>query len=202
MEPTFSPDGETIVYRKSSGGHITSPLWSRGKKVCIEFRFAAVRQNASPSRAFDRNLASPTNESSTSKKIRTRKPTTSNYARSQSTANRSERITPVPGRRTTVSRPTRNTSVLSSGFHVFLAPFVNAGQPIQVGPKGNGLPIRKVSQEAGDWIQFSSDSKHLHWALGPKLYSVELEDALAYLNRPKASPDKDANTDDAPSDES
>jgi len=29
LKPAFSPDGQTIVYRKSSDGYLRSPLWSR-----------------------------------------------------------------------------------------------------------------------------------------------------------------------------
>lgn len=28
VEPTFSPDGKTVVYRKASGGSILNPTWS------------------------------------------------------------------------------------------------------------------------------------------------------------------------------
>ncbi|TMO80347.1 hypothetical protein CWC12_20250, partial [Pseudoalteromonas ruthenica] len=28
VEPTFSPDGKTVVYRKASGGSILNPKWS------------------------------------------------------------------------------------------------------------------------------------------------------------------------------
>lgn len=29
VEPTFSPDGELVVYRKTQGGHLTPRTWSQ-----------------------------------------------------------------------------------------------------------------------------------------------------------------------------
>ena len=59
-------------------------------------------------------------------------------------------------------------------FNVYLAPFVKTGKPIEVGPKFGGLPVSKLSDQAGDWPHFSGDGKKLHWSLGPKLFTAEI----------------------------
>ena len=61
-------------------------------------------------------------------------------------------------------------------FNVFVCPFVRSGQPVEIGPKIDSLPIRKVSRDAGLYLQWSGDSGRLHWSLGPELYSLNIAD--------------------------
>ncbi|MDA0285714.1 MAG: amidohydrolase family protein, partial [Planctomycetota bacterium] len=56
-------------------------------------------------------------------------------------------------------------------FNVYLAPFLQMGSTINIGPKFQGLPVRKLSVQAGDWLHFSGDGKSLHWSLGPELFT-------------------------------
>lgn len=61
-------------------------------------------------------------------------------------------------------------------FNVHLAPFVRAGKAIEVGPEAKGIPVTKVSEQAGDWIHFSADGTQLHWALGSQMHTKDLSD--------------------------
>ena len=79
-------------------------------------------------------------------------------------------------------------------FHVYVAPFVNTGSVISVGPKSQGIPIRRVSADAGDWVHFGGDGRTLHWSLGSSWYTAKLEDALDYLavaDRPEGEEEAD-----------
>ncbi|MCP4510779.1 MAG: amidohydrolase, partial [Fuerstiella sp.] len=76
------------------------------------------------------------------------------------------------------------------------APFVSTGQPIELGPKFEGLPVRRLSEQAGDWPHFSGDGKRLHWSLGPDLFTAEISEFTR-----KAEEKKDGADDSEDSDE-
>ena len=71
--------------------------------------------------------------------------------------------------------PNGSTIGFIERYRVYVAPFIDAGGPITVGPGGAGLPIKQVSTEAGDFVHFSGDSKTLHWSLGPELFSKAVQ---------------------------
>ncbi len=175
VDPVFSPDGQLIVYRKESGGGITSPLWSResglysipkrdGKgtrisKIGIRPQFGLeqgrvfFQQKNSEKEADNLELRSidlSGNEERT------------HYSSTWAT---DFRISPDSTAIAFIER-----------FHVYIAPFVQSGRTIKVGPSGKGLPIRRVSSEAGDFIHFSGDSKAVHWSLGADLFTSDLSE--------------------------
>ncbi len=47
LEPAFSPDGEHVVYRKTSGGYLTSPAWS-SVPGCISWTLRVAIRSRSP----------------------------------------------------------------------------------------------------------------------------------------------------------
>jgi hypothetical protein len=47
--------------------------------------------------------------------------------------------------------------------------------------EGGGLPMARVSRDAGEHVQWSGDSQRLHWSLGPELYTRELKDAFSFV---------------------
>ena len=66
-------------------------------------------------------------------------------------------------------------------FKVHVAPFVQSPMEIKIGPGGKGIPIAEVSDQAGDYVQFSGDAKTLYWSLGPDLYHCPIEAAMEKL---------------------
>jgi imidazolonepropionase-like amidohydrolase len=79
-------------------------------------------------------------------------------------------------------------------FHAYVAPFVQTGQPLDVGPKTTAFPLKRVTRDAGAWLHWSGDSRTLHWALGQELYSLDLKNAFSFLEgAPEKLPDPPAN---------
>jgi imidazolonepropionase-like amidohydrolase len=73
--------------------------------------------------------------------------------------------------------PDRKRVAFIERFNVYIAPFVDAGSAVSVGPQPGGLPITRVSEQAGDFVHFSGDARKLHWSLGPDLYTCDLPGA-------------------------
>lgn len=179
VEPVFSPDGKTVVYRKIRGGGILSPLWSQQPGLYRVPVSRSVQASANapelissigtkPQFGTDNDRVyfcrSEPNQDSDNLKLC-----------SMDLSGNRERVhyTSTWATDFRVS-PDESTVAFIERFHVFVAPFIQAGDTISVGPDAKGLPVSRVSQQAGDFIHFSGDSQRLHWSLGPSLYSCNL----------------------------
>ncbi|HYB54388.1 MAG TPA: amidohydrolase family protein, partial [Thermoanaerobaculia bacterium] len=75
-------------------------------------------------------------------------------------------------------------------FNAYIAPFVRTGAKVDLGPKTTAIPVARVSKDAGEYLQWSGDSKSLSWSLGPELFKRSLTDAFAFLaGAPEKLPD-------------
>jgi len=66
-------------------------------------------------------------------------------------------------------------------FQAYVRPFVTAARTVDVSPSARDLPQARVSRDAGDWLHFAEGGNTLHWALGPELFPVGLEDVFTHL---------------------
>lgn len=179
LNPVFSPDGETIVYEKSSGGYLRSPLYSHRPGI---YRVGArggkaERISQSGSRpqfaaASDRVYLQRTNsEKDADNRELFSVDLSGNEERKHYTSKWATDYRLSPDGR---------TIAFIERFNVYTAPFVHTGTSIAIGPGFKGLPVQKLTTQAGDWAHFSGDSQRLHWALGPTLYTWDLaEPAIA-----------------------
>ena len=71
-------------------------------------------------------------------------------------------------------------------YNVYVMPFAENGKTFELSGSQKALPMKKVSQEAGINLQWSSDGKSINWSLGANHYSVELKNAFTFL---EGSPD-------------
>ena len=185
-EPVFAPDSQSIVYVKGTGGMLTSPLWSRepglyrvdvrgGDPVRISEQGSSPQFGSESGRVFYINgngTKDADNLGFYSVDLDGRH--VQHHLRSAWATD--YRISPDGKWVAFIER-----------FNVYIVPLVHSGQTIDVGPKTTSIPTAKVSQEAGDGIHFSGDSKQLHWSLGPTLYSLPLQEAFSFLKDPVAA---------------
>ncbi|MEO1526218.1 MAG: amidohydrolase family protein [Planctomycetota bacterium] len=178
--PTFTPDGENIVYERGGGGHLRSALWSRegglysiavrdGEPELISKRGGEPQFGVDGSRVF--LTRSEGGKESDNVKL---------Y--SIDLSGNDERVHYASDWATDVRvSPDGKWLAWIERFHVYVAPFLNAPDTIKVSPNGKGIPIAKVSEEAGDFVQFSGDSSKLHWTLGPELFTADIEQVMGSL---------------------
>jgi Tol biopolymer transport system component/imidazolonepropionase-like amidohydrolase len=184
--PTFSPDGQTVVFEKRGGGHLHSPLWSRdqglyrvdvhgGKATRISKSGRRPQFGADDARVFYQEVE-----------------------RGKDADNRrlcSVKLDGTDQRVHYTSEWATEYKVSPNGrwigfierFHVYLAPFVQTGKMITVAPKATGLPVTRVTEQAGEWIHFSGDSQKIHWSLGGDYSTQQLANAFGFLGEPLES---------------
>lgn len=186
----FAPDGQTIVYTKSGDGYLRSHLWSRDPGI---YRVPArggqperiIRDGSAPQFGaasdrvyFLRRNANPDSDNLGLYSFDLQQRQTQQHFSSQWATDY-------------CLSPDGRWIAFVERFNVYLAPFVQTGRVVEVGPKTESLPLAKVSQEAGDCIHFSGDSQRLYWALGPTLYARQLNDVFAFLaNAQKTAPEQ------------
>jgi imidazolonepropionase-like amidohydrolase len=176
VEPVFSPDGKTIVYRTSTDGVLLSSLWTRdpgiyrvatagGDPVLISDKGSAPQFGASNDRVYftgrqDKLIALKSADLS-GHDVRTH--LTSEFASEFAVS------------------PDENWVAWNERFNAYVAPFAKSGRAISVAVDGKALPQTKVTRDAGDWVHWSGDSRTLHWALGPELFSRDLKQSFNFV---------------------
>jgi imidazolonepropionase-like amidohydrolase/Tol biopolymer transport system component len=176
VDPQFSPDGKTVVYRKIGGGYTRSPMWSAeqgvyavgikgGEPLLITRDGETPHFGADPNRVF----VSVSGEDKTELV--------------SLELDGSDLHTHVKTENATALRvsPDGQWLAWNEGFHAFIAPFPATGRTVELGPKAEALPITKVTRDAGENLHWSGDSQRLHWSLGPELFTRELKEAFAFV---------------------
>ena len=72
-------------------------------------------------------------------------------------------------------------------FNVYVTPLLSTGNALELSSTNKALPLKKLTKDAGSYIHWSTDSKTLHWTLGPKYFSTKLSDAFTFVD---GAPDK------------
>ncbi|MYB20060.1 MAG: amidohydrolase family protein [Holophagales bacterium] len=182
LEPAFSPDGETVVYRKSRSGGILSPLWSKDPGL---YRIDAGGESA-PVR-FSRSGSNP-HFGADSERVYFTAPQRWDRQLLRSlplmSAGEAEPRDHAGSKVATEVRvsPDGRWLAFAERFDAHVVPFAPASKAIEVGPATPGLPVRNVSTDDGTYLHFSGDSSTLYWALGPELFERELEDVFAAMD--------------------
>jgi hypothetical protein len=67
-------------------------------------------------------------------------------------------------------------------FRTYVAAFPWTGRSVDVGPTTQTYPVQRVSRDAGFYLHWSGDSRSLHWALGPELFTRPLSASFAFVD--------------------
>jgi imidazolonepropionase-like amidohydrolase/Tol biopolymer transport system component len=181
FDPVFSPDGATVVYVKSTGGFLVSPLWSHdpgvyrvpsagGEPVLITKDGANPQFGAQADRVY---LYSEEEGKETDKHWL--------WSIGLDGLDRRTHLTSENAVQFALSADGKWVA-FQERFNAWIAPFVETGRNQDIGPKSKAIPVARASRDAGENLQFSGDSKRLYWSLGPQLYERDLKDAFAFLD--------------------
>jgi len=180
IEPTFSPDGKTVIYRKISGGFITDPAW--GLNAGIYAVSAKGERKAGKPKLITEQGSQAHFGASNDNIYVLREGEEPQFA--YVSIDGKEDRTLYQGKFATEYRVSPNGEYLAFAerFKVFVTPFVERGAVINIGPKGNNLPVEQLSVRAGQGINWHGDSTELYWSLGADLYQASVKDLFAITN--------------------
>jgi len=77
---------------------------------------------------------------------------------------------------------------------LYVAPFPRIGKTVKLSSTETGVPVKNVSNAAGDWLAWAPDSKSVQWTVGENFYEQSLENIFKQLGKDEktAEPQKTA----------
>ncbi|MFQ5527748.1 MAG: amidohydrolase family protein [Thermoanaerobaculia bacterium] len=177
VEPSFSPDGQTVVYRQIGGGYLLSPMWALepgiytvpaagGDSERITDWGSEPRFSADGERIF---LATSDDDGGIVLKSVDRQ---GDQERTHVTGS---------GMVELAVSPDNKWVAFTEDYRAHLAPFAVTGRAIKLGKETKSIPVATLSGRAGDFLSWRDDDT-ITWSRGPVLYQRNLSDAFAFVD--------------------
>ncbi|NVK88321.1 MAG: PD40 domain-containing protein [Gammaproteobacteria bacterium] len=177
VEPDFSPNGKQVVFRRFTGGYLTSPEYSMKPGIYI-----ADSDGDGMKRVHDTGYKPHFGADSDRIFFTT-------FGWGKGAKLHSVDLAGKEVRDHFSSNDVVEYRVSPNGqwvafleqFNAYVAPFTFTGKEETIGSSAQTVKVKKVSKRSGEFLHWSKDSKRLSWAHGATLYSRELKDAYDYL---------------------
>ncbi|MCE3283423.1 MAG: amidohydrolase, partial [Chitinophagaceae bacterium] len=176
-QPSYSPNGKYIVYRKEGGSSVLGPAKTAKPGIYIkpvqagEAEWFVTANGDMPrfNKTSDR-LYYTTGGGMNRTLVSSKLDGTDERVHLKSTY----------GSQFTVS-PDENWVAFVDLHNVYIAAFARTGKTIDLGSGTTDYPVKKVSRDAGLNLHWSGDGKQLFYTLGDQYYTINIEDRFEFL---------------------
>jgi Tol biopolymer transport system component len=181
LEPAFSPNGEQVVYRKTSGGYLTSPAWSERTGL-----YRVAIDEAEPTFVTGRG-SDPQFSADGERILFTERVDGTTFALNSVDLNGMDPREHLVGPWITEFEVSGDGRWVAFAEHykAYVAPFFSTGQVVNLSSGTSAFPVRQVSARAGAELHFidgEGGDQTLAWSHGATLYRRSLSDAFAFLS--------------------
>ncbi len=181
VEPSFSTDGSKITYRKFTGGHLLSPLWS------VEPGIYVTDLKTGESARVANDGSNPHFAGDNKRVYFTEYVGGTDYPEKQLVSvdlNGEDRREHLYGADKVSEFRLSNDGkwvAFVNQYNVYVAPFPRIGQRISIGPDTKAFPVTKLSARAGEYLTWRPDDKEVSWFHGPTHYQQSLANAFSFV---------------------
>ncbi len=172
--PSFSPNGQTIVFEKKSGGYLTSNLWSNAPGLYSIPAKGGQMHRFSKSGSLPHFGADNDRIYFTKSRDKTRSLVSTNLDGEAQRVHASSKLAQM----FTIA-PNGKNIAFRENYNLFVMPVLAGPQNIATGPKAKALPVTKTSKGGSQYPSWSNGGNTINWSLGPVLYSADVEDIIA-----------------------
>lgn len=177
VEPTFSPDGKSIVYRKLTGGYLLSPLWSAEPGI-----YVVSAKGGTPKKIVSEGI-NPQFSSDGKRILYSTRSDEGLLLKSVNLEGNDEKTLAKGEKVTEYSvSPDGKWLAYTEQFNAYVTPIIPSAKTLSVTRNMSAIPGKQVSQRAGEFLRWSNNSDRLDWINGHTLYSRNLNDAFAFLS--------------------
>ncbi len=172
LEPTFSPDGQHIVFRKGGAGDLLDKKWSLNTGLYL------VASEGGEAKLISRNGFNPHFGDRSDRVFAMdygANPTL--LAIDLATQQQRTLYSAKYGTEFKVS-PDGDFVAFVDRFKIYVTPFAERGAVIDLAGDDPQFPVKQLSVRAGENISWSGNSQQLYWNLGPELYHANLSEAF------------------------
>ncbi len=175
-DPEYSPDGKQIVFTRGAGSFILSQTWSQDPGMYV------MPAEGGEAKRIAKSGSRPHFGARNDRVFFTTREADKTQLRSIG-LDRSDPTTHliIDDATEIVVSPDSQWVAFTELFKVYIAPLPLTGQPVTLGGKSTALPLRRLNRDAGNYLHWSGDSKRLHWALGPELFTRSLQESFAFM---------------------
>lgn len=185
VEPTFSPDGELVVYRKAKGGNITPRTWSQEPGLYVVDIKGKANTKITPD-GYQPQFGAESDRVFFLDHDETPQLSSINLHGFQKRVH----YTSKHATEFRVS-PDGKQLAFAERFKVWVTPFAKHGETIDIGPKASNLPVTQLSVRAGESISWNNNSDQLYWTLGPELYQVNVDSSYTTAEKEAKSENRE-----------
>ena len=173
--PQYSTKGDKIVFRKGSGNDVLGYNYGRGTGI-----FVMAANGGAKSLVSENGIKPSFNNTDTRIYFQS-------YADGKKAlksidlngANERTHFTSQYANQFVVS-PDNKYVAFSELFNIYITPMINVGVAQDASAGNKAIPVTKVTTDGGTYIQWSNDSKNLHWTLGPKYFTIDVNGAFNF----------------------
>ncbi len=186
VEPTFSPDGSFVVYRKTKGGYITPKTWSQNTGLYMVDIKGKQNTRITPD-GYQPQFGADSDRVYFMDRGETPEFSSINLDGLQKRIHYTSKL----GTEFRIS-PDGKQLAFAERFKVWVTPFAKHGETIEIGPEASNLPVSQLSMRAGESISWNGNSDQLYWTLGPELYQAPVD--IEYKDQRKTNNDEKTNS--------